>query len=64
MHNTEAENYIAAFSYMVGAITIREKLDMPPLPAKELLQQVYNHYGVLPVDSIVRDLGLKLKAEI
>lgn len=54
--------YRAAFSYIVGAITARETLGMPPLPAKELLQQVYDNYGVLPVDSIVKKLDLQLKA--
>lgn len=52
-----------AFSYMVGTITTRERLELPPLPAKELLQRVYHQYGVLPVDSVVKQLGLVVKDE-
>lgn len=55
--------YAEAFSYIVGSITARERLNMPPLSAKELLQQVYDNYGVLPVEHIVKSLDLKVKQE-
>lgn len=55
--------YRAAFAYIVGAITAREQLNMPPLSAKQLFQQVYDSYGILPVDSMVEKLGLIVKED-
>lgn len=57
-------NYAEVFAYIVGSITARERLELPPLSAKKLLQQVYDNYGVLPVDSVVRELGLVVKEEV
>jgi len=56
-------NYAEAFAYMVGCITARERLELPPLPAAKLLQLVYDEYGVLPVESVVKELGLVVKEE-
>lgn len=52
--------YMAAFHYMVGTITTREQLNLSPLPAKELLQRVYDSYGIFPVGSICSQLDLKI----
>lgn len=60
-YNKLALDYMGAFSYIVGSLTAREKLNMPPLPAKELLQRVYDSYGVLPVQSIIDELKLEIK---
>lgn len=56
-------NYWLAFHYMAGIIVTREQLKMPPLPAKELYQKVYDEYGVKPIDSVTEQLGLKIKEQ-
>jgi hypothetical protein len=55
--------YMEAFHYIVGTITARERLNVHPLTSKELFQVVYDKYGVHPVDSVVKDLGLTVKEE-
>lgn len=53
-------DYASAFAYIVGSLTARERLGLPPLKTKILLQRVYDEYGVLPIDSIVQELGLEV----
>lgn len=53
-------DYAVAFSFLVGTITTRERLELHPLSAKELLQLVYNNTGVAPIESVVKELGLTL----
>lgn len=60
-YNKLSPDYMGAFRYMVGSLTAREKLGMPPLSCKELLQRVYTNYGVLPVQSIIDELKLEIK---
>lgn len=56
------QNYAAAFSYIVGYITTGEQFGLP-LDAKKLFQSVYDNYGVLPIESITKKLGLEVKDE-
>lgn len=58
-HNPTSPDAVGAFNFICGYIVSANE-NKQPVDAKTLIQSVYEEYGVLPANSLILKLGIKL----